>query len=91
MTLRCICTFADCGGIGLHKIADGIELCTDHRDLWERVVAAALSGGLEHTKRKLAVWVKIQGGPEAAAARMRPAAEAGAKIFDALKRAQNAR
>ncbi|MGV2866480.1 hypothetical protein [Achromobacter sp. AGC39] len=91
MTLRCICTFQDCGGVAVDKIADGIELCADHSDLWQRVLSAARSGGLEHTKRKLAVWVKIQGGPEAAAARMRPAAEAGAKLFDALKRAQSAK
>lgn len=72
-----------------HTIADGIELCADHKDLWERTLAAARSGGMEHSKRKLAMWVTSQGGAEKAAKRMKPQVDVAVKLFDAVKRAQS--
>jgi len=81
------CTFAGCAVSDhikpLHTVSDNIILCDEHKTVWDAAAAGVVDGG-RYAPKLLSVWVKAQGGAEAAAQRMRPQIDAMARFLSAF-------
>ena len=89
------CTWAGCFRNDAVRISDNgtICLCPVHKATWEeRIAAIGTAGSKDESsaalKKMVGTWVKAQGGAEAAAKNMRPAAESAARLLSAMKGAR---
>ncbi len=86
------CTWKDCAATAAHDINDDhgkswAHLCDAHKADFDAALAKVSTEDPKvATKAVLRTWVLAQGGAKKAAERMRPAVEAGARLFDALRR-----
>lgn len=86
------CTWKDCPDEGAHRLVDRegkvwARLCDAHqREHAAAFEAAGERDPVEAARAIMRVIVLAQGGAKVAAERMRPAAEAGGTLFEALRR-----
>lgn len=61
-------------------------MCEAHQDAWDESCARAVATGAhEDLRRMVGMWVRVQGGPQAAADRVRREMGTGEKVFDAIR------
>lgn len=78
------CTHAGCSEGAFHTISDGIALCDGHHCTWQRAQERFLAGEMK-APEFASLWVKVQGGPEATAARMKPTIDTAVRLGVALQ------